>query len=60
MNLVLQNDMLMKVDLMSMANSLEVRVPFLDYELVNYAFSLPSDYKIDNNLRKKILKDTFR
>jgi asparagine synthase (glutamine-hydrolysing) len=58
-NLVLVNDMLKKVDLMSMANSLEIRTPFLDHELVNYVFSLPSNYKIDKNNRKKILKDAF-
>ena len=60
MNLVLQNDMLRKVDAMSMANSLEVRTPFLDHELVDYAFSLPSVYKINASARKKILKDTFK
>lgn len=60
MQLVLPNDMLTKVDLMSMANSLEVRVPFLDHDLVNFAFSLPSEYKIDQYARKKILRDTFR
>jgi asparagine synthase (glutamine-hydrolysing) len=60
MNVVLPNDMLTKVDLMSMANGLEVRVPFLDYELVNYLFSLPSHFKIDHQLRKKILQDSFR
>jgi asparagine synthase (glutamine-hydrolysing) len=60
MNVVLQNDMLTKVDSMSMANSLEVRVPFLDYTVVDYAFSLPSNYKINNNGRKLILKDAFR
>jgi asparagine synthase (glutamine-hydrolysing) len=60
MNLVLPNDMLTKVDLMSMANGLEVRVPFLDYEVVNFIFSLPSDYKINKNLRKRILQDAFR
>jgi asparagine synthase (glutamine-hydrolysing) len=60
MKLVLPNDMLTKVDLMSMANGLEVRVPFLDYELVNFAFSLPSSYKIDQRIRKKILQDAFR
>lgn len=59
-NLVLANDMLTKVDLMSMANALEVRVPFLDYEVVNFIFSLPSDYKINKNLRKRILQDAFR
>src|SRR4051812_12373100 len=47
MNVVLSNDMLMKVDLMSMANGLEVRVPFLDYEVVNFMFSLPDSYKIN-------------
>lgn len=58
--LVLTNDMLTKVDLMSMANSLEVRVPFLDYRVVDFAFSLPSHYKIGRDGRKKILKDAFR
>ena len=58
--MVLPNDMLTKVDLMSMANSLEVRVPFLDYEVVNFLFSLPSNYKIDGVMRKKILQDAFR
>jgi asparagine synthase (glutamine-hydrolysing) len=56
---VLVNDMLTKVDLMSMANSLEVRVPFLDYSLVNYVFSLPDSFKVDGNLGKKILQDAF-
>ena len=42
-NLVLENDMLRKVDLMSMSQSLEVRTPFLDHKLVEYVFSLPSD-----------------
>ena len=58
--LVLQNDMLVKVDMMSMANSLEIRSPFLDYEFVNYMFSLSAEYKISGNIRKKILKDAFR
>ena len=60
MQLVLENDMLVKVDLMSMANSLEVRVPFLDYEVVNFAFSLPVEYKMDASSSKKILRETFR
>jgi asparagine synthase (glutamine-hydrolysing) len=60
MNLVLPNDMLTKVDLMSMANGLEVRVPFLDYELVNFVFSLPVEYKIKNGIRKRIVRDAFR
>jgi asparagine synthase (glutamine-hydrolysing) len=60
MHLVLPNDMLTKVDLMSMANGLEVRSPFLDYKLVDFAFSLPSDYKINTKIRKRIVQDTFR
>jgi asparagine synthase (glutamine-hydrolysing) len=60
MQLVLANDMLTKVDWMSMANGLEVRVPFLDYEVVDFAFSLPDHYKINRKIRKRILQDTFR
>jgi len=60
MNMVLPGDMLTKVDRMSMANSLEVRVPFLDHELVNFVFSLPEDYKICGTHRKRILQDTFK
>lgn len=57
---VLRNDMLTKVDLMSMANSLEVRVPFLDHEVVEFACSLPEEYKITSTIRKRILQETFR
>ncbi|MFZ6014385.1 MAG: asparagine synthase (glutamine-hydrolyzing) [Bacteroidota bacterium] len=59
-NLVLPNDMLTKVDLMSMANGLEIRTPFLDFELVDFIFSLPSNYKITSQIRKRILQDAFR
>jgi asparagine synthase (glutamine-hydrolysing) len=60
MNLVLPNDMLTKVDWMSMANGLEVRTPFLDFELVNFAFSLPDDFKINASMRKRVVQDAFR
>jgi asparagine synthase (glutamine-hydrolysing) len=60
MKLVLPGDMLVKVDLMSMANSLEVRSPFLDKDVVDFAFSLPSSYKIDATLKKRIVQDAFR
>jgi asparagine synthase (glutamine-hydrolysing) len=60
MQLVLPNDMLRKVDLMSMAHGLEVRVPFLDHHIVNYVFQLPVDSKINASIRKRILQDTFR
>lgn len=58
--MVLPGDMLTKVDLMSMANSLEVRTPFLDYRLVDYVNRLPVHYKIDGKMKKKILQDTFK
>lgn len=60
MGMVLTNDMLRKVDMMSMANGLEVRTPFLDHRLVNFAFSLPPEYKINAGMKKRILQDTYR
>ncbi|HNF19203.1 MAG TPA: asparagine synthase (glutamine-hydrolyzing) [Chitinophagales bacterium] len=59
-NMVLPYDMLTKVDRMSMRNSLEVRVPFLDYRIVEFAFSLPVSSKINGNMKKKIVQDAFR
>ncbi len=58
--LVLPNDMLTKVDRMSMARSLEIRVPFLDHRVVEYAFSLPPEYKVSGKMKKRIVQDTFR
>jgi len=60
MQFVLPNDMLVKADLMSMAHGLEIRSPFLDYEVVNFAHNLPADFKIKGNKRKRILQDAFR
>ena len=60
MNLVLLSDMLTKVDLMSMANSLEIRSPFLDQEVVAFAFGLPVEYKLKHGLKKRIVQDAFR
>lgn len=59
-SLILPNDMLAKVDKMSMAHGLEVRTPFLDHQVVEFAFSIPSSFKIDGSGRKRILRDTFR
>lgn len=59
MRLVLPNDMLHKVDLMSMYNSLEVRVPFLDHRLVNFLFSLPANQKLNSTGGKILLKKAF-
>ena len=60
LHLVLPNDMLTKVDLMSMAHGLEVRVPFLDHRIAEFAFSLPFDQKINDKLRKRIIQESFR
>lgn len=59
MQLVLEGDMLVKVDRMSMLHGLEVRPPFLDYEVVDFVMQLPASYKIEAGNRKKILKETF-
>jgi asparagine synthase (glutamine-hydrolysing) len=59
-HLVLPDDMLQKVDSMSMATSLEVRTPFLDYRLAEFAFNIPSSFKLDHRYRKKIVQDAFR
>lgn len=56
----LPDDMLNKVDRMSMLNSLEVRVPFLDHTVVEYAFQLPGDTKLHKGRRKYILLETFK
>lgn len=53
--LVLQGQMFVKVDRMSMKASLEVRCPMVDYRLVNLANSLPGSAKLDGSLRKAVL-----
>jgi len=57
---LLNGDMLTKVDRMSMANSLEVRVPFLDHTVVEYIFGLRGDLKLKGRTGKRILLDTFK
>jgi len=52
----LEQDMLVKVDRMAMANSLEVRIPFLDMELVNLIQSLPETLKVRQGEPKYLLK----
>ena len=51
----LPNDMLTKVDRMSMAHGLEVRVPYLDHELVEFVARLPAHLKLRRFFRKKYL-----
>jgi asparagine synthase (glutamine-hydrolysing) len=56
---VLPNDMLLKVDLTSMAHGLEVRSPFLDHGVVEFAFALPAEMKLRRGVGKAILREAF-
>ena len=53
----LPGDILVKVDRSSMAHSLETRAPFLDHRLVEYAWTLPIDFKLRNGITKSPLRD---
>lgn len=55
----LPDQILHKTDQAGMYNSLEVRVPFLDTEVVEYAMSLPTNYKITPRKQKRVLKCAF-
>lgn len=50
------DDILVKVDRAGMAVSLENRIPMLDKDIVEFAFSLPTEYKFDGSVGKKVLK----
>jgi len=52
----LVDDLLLKADKMTMANSLELRVPFLDHKVLEFAASLPGKYKVHGFTTKYILK----
>ena len=60
MKTYLEGDILFKVDRASMANSLEVRVPFLNHAMVTYANDLPFDLKLRGRTGKFILKKAMR
>jgi len=55
----LPNDLLVKVDITSMANSLEARSPFLDHEVMEFAARLPEELKLRGRQSKYILKHAF-
>jgi len=56
----LPDDILYKVDHATMSASLEARVPFLDHELVEFAYAVPSDYLTENGSYKPLLKRAVR
>ena len=60
-NSFLPSDILVKVDRASMLASIEMRSPYLDYKIVEFAFrDIPSNFKIHDNKRKRILKDVAK
>lgn len=56
MKVRLAEHLLMRVDKLTMAHSIEARVPFLDHDVVEFATRLPSSYKLRNGVGKYILK----
>jgi asparagine synthase (glutamine-hydrolysing) len=56
----LVDDLLVKADKMTMANAVELRVPFLDYRVVEFAATIPSDMKIRDGNVKWILKQAMK
>jgi asparagine synthase (glutamine-hydrolysing) len=60
-NTYLPEDLLVKMDIASMANSLEARSPFLDHNLLEFTSSIPSSWKLGYGFKTKyILKETFK
>ncbi|MFH0809605.1 MAG: asparagine synthase (glutamine-hydrolyzing) [Pseudomonadota bacterium] len=58
--LYLPNDMLVKVDRMTMAHGLEARVPFLDHKVVEFCASVPKELKLCRGSGKYLLKQVMR
>lgn len=59
LNGYMTNTLLRDTDAMSMAHSLEVRVPFVDVKVVDYVLSLPGDWKLRNGYPKPLLADAL-
>src|SRR5207248_10440277 len=55
----LPDDLLLKADKMTMANALELRVPFLDHRLVEFAAQLPANMKLAGGKGKALLRRTM-
>jgi asparagine synthase (glutamine-hydrolysing) len=55
----LPDDLLVKADKMTMAASLELRVPFLDHKVVEWAWRVPQSQKIDGTVGKVLLRRAF-
>ncbi|MGW8194318.1 MAG: asparagine synthase (glutamine-hydrolyzing) [Desulforhopalus sp.] len=60
MRFMMTDSVLMKVDRMSMASSLEIRVPLLDHTLVEYLASLPGDWKLKGMTTKYIFRSALK
>ncbi len=60
LNVYMQNQLLRDADVMSMAHGVEIRVPFLDSEVINTALSMDSGVKYEGNLPKQILINAFK
>jgi asparagine synthase (glutamine-hydrolysing) len=56
----LPDDLLIKADKMTMANSVELRVPFLDHDIMEFAANIHPRYKVNGFKKKYILKELFR
>lgn len=56
---IIPNLYLYRADRLAMANSVEIRCPFLDYQFVNFALSIPSNFKVKGGVPKYILKKSL-
>ena len=60
LNMYMKNQLLRDTDVFGMANSLEIRVPFLDRELIDYVTRIEPNLKYNKNINKVILADSVK